>query len=73
MEQQPDETTGKDGNQVDREISSARLSTLLHLDPRPINVVVYNVPSGKPHLGMGLALRCFQRLSLPRMAALRCL
>ncbi len=64
---------GKNGNQVNREISSAKLSTLLRFDPRPINVVVYNVPSGKPHLGMSLALRCFQRLSLPRMAALQCL
>src|SRR4051812_5495119 len=34
------------------------------LHPEPINVVVYHDPSGRTHLGIGLALRCFQRLSL---------
>ena len=60
-------------NQVEREISSNKLNALLRFYPCPINVVVYNVPSGRPHLGRSLALRCFQRLSLPRMAALLCL
>jgi hypothetical protein len=48
-------------------ISTGRLSTLPHLHPQPINLVVYQGPTvlseGKPHLGEGFALRCFQRLS----------
>jgi hypothetical protein len=54
-------------------ISNAELNALLRLHPHPIDVVVFHDPSGKTYLGMGLALRCFQRLSLPHLAAQRCL
>ena len=53
-------------------ISSARLNALLHFHLHPINVVVSHDPSGKIHLGRSLALRCFQRLSLPHLATLPC-
>jgi hypothetical protein len=55
-----------------RMISTTELNALLRLHPWPINVVVFHDPSGKAYLGMGLALRCFQRLSLPHIAAQRC-
>jgi len=50
---------------------------LLRFHLRPINVVVFDEPSGDlrhgiSHLGVGFPLRCFQRLSLPNMATLRC-
>jgi len=50
---------------------------LLRLHVWPINPVVFRgssgtLRSGRPHLGRGLALRCFQRLSLPHMATQRC-
>jgi hypothetical protein len=37
------------------------------------HLVVFEGPyyNGKPHLGVGLALRCFQRLSLPDLATQR--
>ncbi len=53
-------------------ISIAELNTLLRLYPRPINVVVYHDSSGRVHLGRGLALRCFQRLSFPNIATQQC-
>ena len=63
---------GMKAMQDKRMISIAKLNTLLRLHPRPINVVVFHDPSGKVYLGMSLALRCFQRLSLPHIAAQRC-
>ncbi len=44
---------------------------------RPINVVVFNVPSGDSksqgtHLGASFVLRCFQHLSLPHLATGQC-
>ena len=42
----------------------------LHL--QPINVIIYNGPQGKSHLEASFALRCFQRLSHPNVATLRC-
>ena len=42
------------------------MSPCLHL--RPIDLVVSEVPSGRPILGEGFALRCFQRLSFPNIA-----
>ena len=48
------------------------LNVLLRLHPWPINVVVYHDPSGRIHLGRGLALRCFQRLSFPNIATQQC-
>ena len=53
-------------------ISTSRLNTLPHFHLKPINVVVSDDPSGKTHLGRGLALRCFQRLSLPHLATRPC-
>ena len=55
-----------------RMISTIKLNALLRLHPWPINVIVSHDPSGKIYLGMSLALRCFQRLSLPHLAAQRC-
>jgi hypothetical protein len=59
-------------DQAERVISTPELNTLLCLHPEPINVVVYHDPSGRSHLGTGLALRCFQRLSFPNIATQRC-
>ncbi len=59
-------------DQAERVISTPELNTLLCLHPEPINVVVYHDPSGRTHLGIGLALRCFQRLSLPNIATQHC-
>ena len=55
-----------------RAISTARLRTLLRLHLRPIDVVVSHGPLKKSHLVAGFALICFQRLSLPNVATLRC-
>src|SRR5436309_6227194 len=63
---------GKVKDQAERVISTPELNTLLCLHPEPINVVVYYDPSGRTHLGTGLALRCFQRLSFPNIATQRC-
>ena len=63
---------GEDG-QAERQISTGRLNTLPCLHLRPINLVVFEVPSGRPRFGGGFALICFQRLSLPDIATLRCL
>ena len=62
----------KNRNQAERMISTSRLNTLLHFHLKPINVVVSDDPSGKIHLGSGLALRCFQRLSIPHLATRPC-
>ena len=59
-------------DQAERVISTPELNTLLCLHPEPINVVVYHDPSGRTHLGIGLALRCFQRLSFPNIATQHC-
>jgi hypothetical protein len=64
-------------DQASRPISTGRLNGLLHLHVQPINPVVCRgslgtLRSGKPYLGRSLALRCFQRLSLPHMATQRC-
>jgi len=45
---------------------------LLCLHDRPINVLVLNVPRGRFRLEEGFALICFQRLSVPDIATLRC-
>jgi len=42
----------------------------LHL--LPINLVIFQGSSGRPHLGGGFPLRCFQRLSFPNIATQRC-
>ena len=63
---------GKDDGQAIRQISTGRLNALLHLHLRPINLVVFEVPQGISGLGVGFTLRCFQRLSVPNIATLRC-
>ena len=62
----------KNRNQAERMISTSRLNVLPRFHLKPINVVVSDDPSGKIHLGRGLALRCFQRLSLPHIATRPC-
>jgi len=42
----------------------------LHIPP--INLVVCQCPSGRPHLERGFPLRCFQRLSFPNIATQLC-
>ena len=59
-------------NEVDRVISNRRLNALLRVHLDPINVVISYDPSGKSHLGVGFMLRCFQHLSFPDTATLRC-
>jgi hypothetical protein len=58
-----------------RPISIAHLNTLPCVQMRPINPVVfrgsYSLLDGKSHLEVGLALRCFQRLSRPDVATRR--
>src|SRR5215467_10124916 len=67
-----EQVIGKVKDQAERVISTPELNTLLCLHPEPINVVVYHDPSGRTHLGIGLALRCFQRLSFPNIATQHC-
>ena len=55
-----------------RVISTTRLRTLLPLHLWPIDVVISHDPLKKSHLVVGFALICFQRLSLPNVATLRC-
>src|SRR5207249_10714379 len=62
----------KVNDQAERVISTPELNMLPCLHPEPINVVVYHDPSGRTHLGTGLALRCFQRLSFPNIATQHC-
>ena len=54
-----------------RVISTALLSALLRLHTRPINQVVFLDSQGKSYLRNRLALRCFQRLSVPCLATRR--
>jgi hypothetical protein len=58
-------------------ISTARLNVLPRVHLPPINVVFFDDPlsseeEGKIRLVVGFVLRCFQRLSLPNIATLRC-
>ena len=67
----------KEEDQAARPISTARLNVLPRLHLPPIHAVVSCGPSGtlrygRSHLGGGFPLRCFQRLSLPDVATLRC-
>ena len=60
-----------------RPISTGQLNALPHLHFRPINVVVWpralpGLPCGRSHLGTSFALRCFQRLSHPKVANQQC-
>ncbi len=55
-----------------RAISAARLNVSPRSHLRPIDVVVYDGPLRRPHLGAGFALRCIQRLSDPDAATRPC-
>ena len=60
-----------------RIISIGKLNVLPRLHIRPIDLVVFQVPSWsedqrRSYLGNSLALRCFQRLSSPCLATRRC-
>ena len=59
-------------NQANRAISTGQLNALLRLHLRPIDVVVYHGPQGRPCFEGGFPLRCLQRLSCPFMATLHC-
>ena len=59
-------------DQVERMISTSQLNTLLHLHLKPIDVMVSHDSSGRINLRNGLALRCFQRLSVPHLATQLC-
>ena len=62
----------REEDQAGRVISTTKLHALLRFYLWPINVVVCHDSSGKVNLGRGLALRCFQRLSCPNVAAQHC-
>src|SRR4051795_4227660 len=58
--------------QANRPISTGQLNASQRLHLLPINLVIYQGPSGRPHLEGGFPLRCFQRLSFPNMATQLC-
>ena len=58
--------------QAVRTISTGQLRALLRFHTRPINLVVFEGPSGRAHLEEGFPLRCFQRLSRPHVATRHC-
>ena len=62
--------TGSD--QAYRAISTGQLSALLRVHLRPIDVVVFHGPQGRPSFEGGFPLRCLQRLSCPLMATQHC-
>ncbi len=55
-----------------RLISTPRLKPLLALHLEPINVIISHESQMIPYLGDGFILRCFQNLSVPNVATLRC-
>ena len=56
----------------DRRISTSRLNILRCVHLKPINVIISHGSQTIPNLGVGFALICFQRLSGPDIATLRC-
>ena len=71
------DNSNKNLDQASRLISTSRLNGLHHLHLWPIDLVVFKEPSGglphgRSHLGVGFALRCFQRLSHRDIATQRC-
>ncbi len=55
-----------------RAIRTARLRRLPDFHLRPIDVMVYHGPRGRPRLEGGFLLRCLQQLSRPHLATQRC-
>ena len=68
----PGDLPANESGQAIRQISTGQLNALLHVHPRPINLVVFEVPQGISLFGEGFTLICFQRLSVPNIATLRC-
>ena len=61
------------GNQeLYRAIRIARLHRLPDFHLRPINVMVFHGPRGRPRFEGGFLLRCLQQLSRPHLATQRC-
>ncbi|HAT68648.1 MAG TPA: hypothetical protein DCS20_03435 [Candidatus Yonathbacteria bacterium] len=48
------------------------MKRLLALHLEPINVIISHGPQTNSDLGVSFPLRCFQRLSIPDIATLRC-
>ena len=72
-----DSGSRRKNDQASRAISIGQLNALPRLHLRPIDVVVFDGPSGglrpgKPSLEVRFPLRCFQRLSNPHTATQRC-
>ena len=59
-------------DQAYRAISTGQLNALLRLHLRPIDVVVFHGPQGRPGFEGGFPLRCLQRLSCPHIATQHC-
>jgi hypothetical protein len=55
-----------------RAIRTARLRRLPDFHLRPIDVLVWHGPRGRPRLEGGFLLRCLQQLSRPHLATQRC-
>ena len=55
-----------------RAISNARLRRLPGVHLRPIDVLVWHGPRGRPRLEGGFLLRCLQQLSRPHLATQLC-
>ena len=55
-----------------RAISNARLHGLPRFHLRPIDVLVWHGPRGRPRLEGGFLLRCLQQLSRPHLATQLC-
>ncbi|PIP86298.1 hypothetical protein COV42_00065 [Candidatus Campbellbacteria bacterium CG11_big_fil_rev_8_21_14_0_20_44_21] len=54
-------------------MSTSRLYASRRLHLKPINLVIFQESQTIPNLEAGFPLRCFQRLSIPDLATLRCL
>lgn len=64
--------TDHESDQANRAISTGQLNALPRLHSRPIDVVVFHGPQGRPRFEVGFPLRCLQRLSRPYIAMLHC-
>jgi hypothetical protein len=67
-----DSAVGVGGWEIVRAIRTARLRALLHFHLRPIDVLVWHGPRGRPRLEGGFLLRCLQQLSRPHLATQLC-
>ena len=61
-----------ENDEVYRAISNGKLHMLPCFHTRPINVVVFHGSQGNARFEGGFLLRCFQQLSRPHIATLRC-